>query len=61
MDAPASFLLRIRGYGFELGDPLSEKATANLEAATMLVVELCAAVSLPAWRERSSAGWIAIQ
>lgn len=32
-DAPASFLLRIRGYGFELGAPLSDEASANLEQA----------------------------
>ena len=50
-DAPAAFLLRIRGYDFELGDPLTDKASANLQAATKLVVELCTAASLPAWRE----------
>jgi len=32
-DAPPAFLLRIRGYDFELGNPLSGKAAANLEAA----------------------------
>ncbi len=32
-DAPPSFLLRIRGYGFELGAPLSDEASANLEQA----------------------------
>jgi len=37
---PSAFLLRIRGYDFELGDPLSDKAMVNLEAATKLVVEL---------------------
>lgn len=31
--APAAFLLRIRGYAFELGNPLSEQAQNNLEAA----------------------------
>lgn len=40
-DAPPAFLLRIRGYDFELGNPLTDKASANLEAATMLVIELC--------------------
>jgi hydrogenase maturation protease len=50
-DAPPAFLLRIRGYDFELGDPLSDKAAANLEAATKRVVELCTAASLPIWRE----------
>jgi Ni,Fe-hydrogenase maturation factor len=33
MDAPESFLLRIRGYGFELGESLSAEAAANLEQA----------------------------
>lgn len=60
-DAPPAFLLRIRGYDFELGDPLSDKATANLEAATKLVVELCASVSLPMWRKKLKASLIAIQ
>jgi len=31
--APRAWALAIRGYGFELGDPLSPKAQANLEAA----------------------------
>ncbi|MBI4808121.1 MAG: hydrogenase maturation protease [Nitrosomonadales bacterium] len=32
-DAPPCFLLRIRGYGFELGEDLSTEASANLEQA----------------------------
>ena len=36
-DAPPAFLLRIRGYDFALGDPLTEQAAANLDAATKLV------------------------
>ena len=32
-DAPAAFLLRIRGYNFALGDSLSNQATHNLNAA----------------------------
>lgn len=50
-DAPPAFLLRIRGYDFELGDSLSEKASTNLEAATKLVRELCIETSLQRWRE----------
>lgn len=50
-DAPPAFLLRIRGYDFELGDPLSDKATVNLEAATKLVVEFCSAASPSFWRQ----------
>lgn len=34
-DAPNCFLLRIRGYGFELGDNLSDEASVNLELATV--------------------------
>ncbi len=32
-DAPRSFLLRIRGYGFELGANLGDEASANLSRA----------------------------
>jgi hydrogenase maturation protease len=41
-EAPPAFLLRIRGYDFELGSPLSEKAAANLEVALAQVRTLCA-------------------
>ncbi len=34
IDAPNSFLLRIRGYGFELGASLSDEASANLREAS---------------------------
>ncbi|OGS97101.1 MAG: Ni/Fe hydrogenase [Gallionellales bacterium RIFCSPLOWO2_02_FULL_57_47] len=50
-DAPPAFLLRIRGYDFELGNPLSGKAAANLEVAAKLVRELCAEADLHRWRE----------
>ncbi|MDH2916128.1 MAG: hydrogenase maturation protease [Gallionella sp.] len=36
-DAPPTFLLRIRGYGFELGEELSAQATHNLEQATGMI------------------------
>lgn len=36
-DAPPCFLLRIRGYRFELGASLSRKAEANLERALVMV------------------------
>jgi hypothetical protein len=49
-DAPPAFLLRIRGYDFELGNPLSDKAAANLEVAAKLARELCAGASLHRWR-----------
>ena len=51
IDAPPVFLLRIRGYDFELGNPLSDKAAANLEAATKLVRELSMEANLQRWRE----------
>jgi hydrogenase maturation protease len=38
-DAPPAFLLRIRGYDFGLGDPLTSHATENLEAAMKQVLE----------------------
>jgi hydrogenase maturation protease len=38
-DAPSSFLLRIRGYGFELGDSLSNEASTNLARAIARVRE----------------------
>ena len=49
-DAPPAFLLRIRGYDFALGDPLTEKAAANLEAAMKLVVEFCSAENPSFWQ-----------
>ena len=51
-DAPPTFLLRIRGYDFELGNPLSGKAAANLEAATKRVQELCMDGNLQRWRRQ---------
>lgn len=36
-EAPASYLLRIRGYGFELGDGLSPEAANNLARAAEAV------------------------
>jgi hydrogenase maturation protease len=38
-DAPSSYLLRLRGYGFELGEDLSVEASANMQAATVIVHE----------------------
>jgi len=52
MDAPPAFLLRIRGYDFELGDPMSDKASEHLDAATKLVVELCSAASPSFWGQK---------
>ena len=66
-EPPPAFLLRIRGYDFGLGDPLTDRAAYNLKAATRLVVELCNSVSLPMWRKKLNAscpvitGYLAIQ
>ncbi len=38
-DAPSSFLLRIRGYGFELGAALSNAASVNLNQASAWIRE----------------------
>ena len=49
-DAPPAFLLRIRGYGFELGNPLSDRAAANMAVAVKRVREWCADDNLQSWR-----------
>lgn len=38
-DAPSSYLLRLRGYGFELGEDLSAEAAANMKLAKAMVYE----------------------
>ncbi|MDP2352829.1 MAG: hydrogenase maturation protease [Pseudomonadota bacterium] len=38
-DAPPCFLLRVRGYGFELGDGLSKEAESNLQQAAAMAKE----------------------
>lgn len=49
IDAPPAFLLRIRGYQFELGESLSEKASANLDAARTFTKNLCATPNSSHW------------
>ncbi|OIO74937.1 MAG: Ni/Fe hydrogenase [Zetaproteobacteria bacterium CG1_02_53_45] len=49
-DAPPAFLLRIRGYQFELGDPLSAEASGNLKAATAFTRNLCTKADLLHWQ-----------
>jgi hydrogenase maturation protease len=46
---PPSFLLGIRGYAFELGEPLSASAQDNLMSALALVMELCANPHIASW------------
>lgn len=40
-------VLAIRGYGFELGEPLSAQASAHLEQAIAFLRRHCAAAALP--------------
>ena len=49
MDAPPAFLLRIRGYQFELGESLSEEASANLDAATLFTRKLLKTQKISDW------------
>lgn len=48
-EPPPTWLLAVRGYCFELGEPLSEAASANLEAALALARRLCAEADVAAW------------
>lgn len=50
VNAPPSFLLRIRGYQFELGESLSEEATGNLNAATSFTRKLCCTPDSKKWQ-----------
>ncbi|HZW23966.1 MAG TPA: hydrogenase maturation protease [Gallionella sp.] len=52
-DAPPTFLLRIRGYDFELGSTLSEQAEQNLVAATRLAGDLCGTANPQRWLQRA--------
>lgn len=51
LDSPPACMLRIRGYAFELGDPMGEQAAANLAAAIELVKKLCADSSEENWTQ----------
>ena len=46
---PPSYLLAVRGEFFDLGEPLSEAAAANAEAAFALLQQLCADPRREAW------------
>ena len=48
---PPAYLLQIRGERFELGEPLSPEATANLDASFALVKGLCSGLDLIAWEK----------
>ena len=47
--APPTYLLTVRGYEFELGEPIGEAARANLEAAFRFAVALCEDRSPESW------------
>jgi hydrogenase maturation protease len=49
-EPPPAFLLRIRGYGFELGEALGPQAESNLEAALTLVRDLCVDADPERWQ-----------
>jgi hydrogenase maturation protease len=52
VDAPPTFLLRIRGYDFELGSPLSGQAAQNLASAMSLAKDLCGTDNPQRWLQR---------
>ncbi len=47
VEPPECWVLCVPGESFELGEPLSEAARANLEAAWPAVLEICAAAPAP--------------
>lgn len=48
---PPAYLLEIRGQQFELGEPLSLEAAANLDVSFDFVKRLCSDLSLRAWEK----------
>ena len=55
-EPPPCYLLAIRGYGFELGQPLSAPARRNLSAAQGLVKRLLSEPKDDAWGRIAAAG-----
>lgn len=51
---PPAFVLAVRGTSFELGEPLSHDALANVEAAWGLLAALLRAPELPRWVAEAS-------
>ncbi|EAU54935.1 hydrogenase maturation protease [Mariprofundus ferrooxydans] len=47
---PPAFLLRIRGYQFELGESLGNRASANLDEAIAFTRMLCNTPEISRWR-----------
>lgn len=55
-EPPPSFVLCIRGEGFELGEPLSDPARQRVEQAFALLQGLCRDQRAEAWLAHVSAG-----
>ncbi len=55
-EPPPCYLLAIRGYGFELGHPLSAPARRNLSDAQSLVTKLVSRQEEVAWERLAAAG-----
>ena len=53
---PSSFLLSIRGYGFDLGQPLSVDANRNLDAASGFILPLLLANGIRDWHAAATEG-----
>lgn len=51
-DPPPAFVLCVRGAQFDLGQPMSEAAQGNLEAAWRFIAPLCAQTDPAHWRQR---------
>ena len=51
-EPPPSFVLCVRGEGFELGEPLSEAAQQRVEQAVILLQDLCRDIRKEAWLAR---------
>ena len=51
---PPAFMLSIRGYAFELGEPLSSRARSHLGQACELVSSLLDSPSTDTWLQRLS-------
>lgn len=49
--SPSAYLLEISGKRFELGEPLSAEAAANLDASIDLVKKLCLNANWHAWEQ----------
>jgi hypothetical protein len=49
-EPPPSFVLCVSGETFELGEPLTATASNHVEAAFMLLKQLCRKASLVEWR-----------